>query len=103
MSNFVPKGCVFHGHNVENPDCPLTKGMLPSSKNPFGNPCVDVYNAWLKKKKDLEDLGFTVVCKWECDFTREKKESEDMQDKLKLFYTGGRPRRRLALRCVRSP
>ena len=47
-------GCLLHGHVAGDKNCPLSRGLSPISKTPYGRTCQEAYDAWLHKKAALE-------------------------------------------------
>ena len=90
-------GCAVHAHGVENKNCPLSKGMSPSSYNPYHRRCSDVRNDLERRKKYLESRGLEVQCIYECEYMELKETDPDLREFLERFHEE-RPKERLALR-----
>ena len=93
-------GCAVHYHGGENKQCPKTKTVLPADTNPFGVCNYSVHQAWLKKKRHLECLNYTVVAIWECEYEKKKKDDPE----LALFSSQWEhPEERMKLRqCLKG-
>ncbi len=64
---------------------------------PFKVPFEEVRDNLERKRKDLAELGISLVEKWQCDFMRDKEEDEDLQCFLARYHEQVPPER-LALR-----
>ncbi|XP_055355959.1 uncharacterized protein LOC129601230 [Paramacrobiotus metropolitanus] len=61
-------GCVFHGH----PECTEEEDRSPFSRKKMS----EVYEEYLDRVRYLEDEKYTVVTKWECEWKRERKDTD---------------------------
>lgn len=90
-------GC-HHGHVcAKGEKCSLNENILPTDKNHYGISFEEAYKRWEMKRKDLENFGMEVIFEWECVW-KQKRETPEIKEFLKEFYSDGRPRERLALR-----
>ena len=79
---------------MEDASCPISAG---AEATPFKEPFEVVYRRWLRKKKQLEEAGYTVVVQWECQHNREKETNPELRAFLEEQYKK-RPKEQLALR-----
>ncbi|XP_055353302.1 uncharacterized protein LOC129599174 [Paramacrobiotus metropolitanus] len=61
-------GCLFHGH----PECTEEEDRSPFSRKKMS----EVYEEYLDRVRYLEDEKYTVVTKWECEWKRERKDTD---------------------------
>ncbi len=92
--SFSQKGCLWHAHKREDPNCPISRSV---ETTPFGTPFDKVHQQRLERKRKLEALGIRVVEKFECEFLREKQENEHLKEFLKTYHRQ-RPEERLTIR-----
>ncbi len=90
-------GCQYHGHVVEDSECPLSKDQDATAKTPFGRTFHDVHKEWLFKKKCLQKMGLKVEYMWECCWDEEKQINPDVRTFLTEHYKD-RPTERLRIR-----
>ena len=88
------QGCLFHAHNREDPDCPISRGV---EATPFGTPFDKVHEKRLERKRKLEALGVRCHEMFECAYVKEKEENEDLKEFLKTYHRQ-RPENRLTIR-----
>lgn len=62
-------GCDFHGHLMENADCPKCKGRT----TPFGISFKDVHDKLLEKRKHIHNEQYNYVEIWECEYDASRK------------------------------
>ena len=71
---FEYHGCFWHG-------CP--KCYSRQTINGVNNMSMDdLHQQTLEKKRYLENLGYTYICKWECEFDKEIAENEEIHSFL---------------------
>lgn len=88
-------GCLFHGHCVIEPDCPLSRHLRAHHPSVFGQSMSQVYRQWLEKRDCLRRQGIQVECMWECQFLRQRETDPE----LDAFVRGlDRPPERLTMR-----
>lgn len=91
-------GCLFHGHCVLDPSCPVSVHLNASQPSIYGEPMHMVYRKWLEKKDYLIKQGIKVEWMWECEFKKMKQDKPEVASFVKKLYAGGRPKERLTLR-----
>jgi DNA polymerase elongation subunit (family B) len=92
-------GCATHCHWLLKNSCPLTRGMRPTDKNPFGEAPWQVLQRFRRKQQFLRAEGISLIFVWECTWQEAKK----MDPRIDHFLTQWReeeclPPRRLAAR-----
>ena len=82
-------GCLIHGHLMENPDCPLSRHLDSSSINPFRLSIKEAYEKFALKKSFLEEKGYSVQTKWECEWESERLIVPHFKSFLETLYAEG--------------
>ena len=75
-------GCIYHGHCIINPNCPLTKNK--GSLSCYDDTFIDLYDRTESRKKDIEKMGHKCVEIWECEFDLIESQRPDTNVKLVL-------------------